>query len=344
MLRPRAEENLKVTMESSITDRSQLAVIAIGRNEGERLHRCVESVVPHAGVVVYVDSGSTDDSVNAACQRGAAVVNLDMKLPFTAARARNAGFRYVRQAAPQAKYVQFVDGDCEVMSGWLREAIAFLDERADVVAVTGLRREQFPDRSVYNWLCDMDWYSPPGQVRSFGGDVMIRVDALERSGGYRDDLIAGEEPELCVRLRAEGWKIWRLPTHMTAHDANMTRFSQWWKRTTRTGFAYAEGAHLHGAPPERHWVRESRSGWAWGLGLPLLVLLGWALVGPWALLGLLVYPLQVLRLALQERADFARSLVRAGFLVLSKFPQVLGQLKYVANRWRGRQAKLIEYK
>jgi len=331
-------------MESTVSDPSLLAVIAIGRNEGERLHRCVESVVSHASVVVYVDSGSTDDSVNAARQRGAAVVNLDMNLPFTAARARNAGFRYVRQAAPQARYVQFVDGDCEVMSGWLREAMVFLDQRPDVVAVTGLRREQFPERSIYNWLCDLDWYSPPGEVRSFGGDVMIRVEALERSGGYRDDLIAGEEPELCVRLRAQGWRIWRLPNHMTAHDANMTRFSQWWKRTTRTGFAYAEGAHLHGGPPERHWVREARSGWAWGLGLPLLVLLAWVVFGPVALLALLLYPIQVVRLALREHAGFTRSLLRSWFIVLGKFPQVLGQLKFVANHWRGRKVKLIEYK
>ena len=101
------------------------------------------------------------------------------------------------------------------------------------------------------------------EARAFGGDVMIRAAALENVGGYRDDLIAGEEPELCIRLRAAGWRIWRLPYEMTSHDAAMTRFSQWWRRAMRAGYAFAQGAHLHGASPERHWVWESRRAWLW---------------------------------------------------------------------------------
>ena len=321
-----------------------LAVVVIGRNEGERLRRCLESVEPRADLVVYVDSGSTDDSVEMALARGALVVNLDMTLPFTAARARNAGFRRAREKLPEADYVQFVDGDCEVDADWIHEASKFLDGRTDVAAVTGRRRERFPDRSVYNWLCDLDWQWPAGQVLAFGGDVLIRVGALEQVGGYRDDLIAGEEPELCVRLRAQGWKIWNLPRNMTAHDANMMRFSQWWKRTTRTGFAYAEGAHLHGAPPERHWVRETRSGWIWGAIVPLMILAALPIAGPYALLGLLIYPLQILRLTIRLSGTPWRRLVRSWFIVLGKFPQALGQLKFLTSQAIGRKAGLIEYK
>jgi glycosyltransferase involved in cell wall biosynthesis len=321
-----------------------LAVIAIGRNEGERLHDCLDSVRSRAALVVYVDSGSSDDSVNAALARGAVVVNLDMSMPFTAARARNEGFRRVRELAPQIQWVQFVDGDCKVASGWLEEALAFLQARPEIAAVAGRRSERFPERSVYNWLCDLDWNQPPGAVRDFGGDVLIRVAALEQVGGYRDDLIAGEEPELCVRLRAKGWKIWRLGSEMTEHDAAMTRFSQWWKRSTRTGFAFAEGAHLHGAPPERHWVRETRSGWFWGAGIPAAVLVGTGFVGPMALLGLAVYPAQVIRLSTPNYGSWPRSVVHAFFIVLGKFPQVLGQLKFVVLQLLGRKSKIIEYK
>ena len=321
-----------------------LAVVVIGRNEGDRLCRCLESVALHAGLVVYVDSGSTDNSVEIAGKYNALVINLDMTKPFTAARARNAGFRRAREHLPAAEYVKFVDGDCEVASDWIQKASRFLDERTDVVAVTGRRRERFPERSVYNWLCDLDWQWPAGQVLAFGGDVLIRAQALEQVNGYREDLIAGEEPELCVRLRARGWKIWSLPTEMTAHDANITRFSQWWKRTTRTGFAYAEGAHLHGSPPERHWIRETRSGWIWGALVPLLIAAALPIVGAYGLLGLLIYPLQIIRLAMRESGTVRRRLLRSWFLVLGKFPQALGQLKFVANQFLGRRAKLIEYK
>ena len=176
-------------------------VVVIGRNEGERLRQCLMSL-PRASVIVYVDSGSSDGSVQRARHLGADVIELDMRAPFTAARARNAGFRRLREISPDFEYVQFVDGDCELIDGWLEDAISFLNAHADVGAVCGRRRERYPERSIYNWLCDREWDGPVGDVRYSGGDVMIRADALEAVGGYRDDLIAGEEPELCVRLRA----------------------------------------------------------------------------------------------------------------------------------------------
>ena len=37
--------------------------------------------------------------------------------------------------------------------------------------------------------------------------MLVRVEAFEAVGGFRPELIAGEEPELCMRLREKGWKI-----------------------------------------------------------------------------------------------------------------------------------------
>src|SRR5687767_980137 len=147
----------------------QLGVVVIGRNEGERLKRCLASVLPHASVVVYVDSGSTDGSVDYARAQGVHVVDLDMKLPFTAARARNVGFRRMRELAPAARHVLFIDGDCEMRDSWPAAATAFLEGNPVVAAVCGRRRERFPERSIYNRLCDIEWDAPVGEVRSCGG-------------------------------------------------------------------------------------------------------------------------------------------------------------------------------
>jgi glycosyltransferase involved in cell wall biosynthesis len=324
---------------------TRFGVVAIGRNEGDRLRRCLESTLRDAGRVVYVDSGSTDGSLEMARGLGATVVELDMSVPFTAARARNEGFRRLRELVPELDYVQFVDGDCEFVSGWLGKAKSFLDERADVAVVCGRRRERYPERSVYNMLCDIEWDTPVGQAKACGGDAMMRSTAFEEVGGFRPDLIAGEEPELCVRLRMAGWKIWRLGEEMTLHDAAMLRFGQWWKRSTRAGFAFAEGAYLHGMRPERHWVQESRSAWVWGLGLPLVAL---AAAWVWPMLGVLalaVYPLQVVRLVAKGERNSAReNRWRALFLVLGKFPEVWGQLRFFLRRATGGQGRLIEYK
>jgi GT2 family glycosyltransferase len=326
------------------TDFGSVGVVVIGRNEGERLKQCLESVNRFVCNVVYVDSGSTDGSVAEARARGIEVVELDMGKPFTAARARNAGFFHLCGVAPELAYVQFVDGDCELDASWLEQASEFLDKHEDVAAVAGRLRERFPARSVYNMLCDIEWDGPAGEARFCGGIAMIRVDAFSRVSGFRPDLIAGEEPELCVRLRASGWLIWRLSAEMGWHDAAMLRFGQWWKRTLRAGFAFAQAAYLHGAPPERQGIRESRSAWLWGFFIPVTITL---LAQMWlipALILVLIYPLQIVRLAWKGSRSPRENWLRAGFLILGKFPEVVGQIKFLSHRISRVQSRLIEYK
>jgi len=242
--------------------------------------------------------------------------------------------------------VHFFDGDCEVVPGWLREALEALAAHPEWAVVCGRRRERFPEASAFNRQCEIEWNAGAGEIRSCGGDALMRIDALAAVGGYREDLIAGEEPELCVRLRAAGWKIWRLQRDMVWHDAAMTRWSQWWRRSKRAGHAFAQGAFLHGAPPERHYVAEQRRALIWGAVLPLsIVVLG--LIHPIAWLLLAVYPLQVLRLALRPQpaaveADAAWS--RAFFLVAGRFPEAAGVLLFHWHKHRGRASSLIEYK
>lgn len=321
-----------------------MGVVVIGRNEGLRLERCLVSLVGAAEQVVYVDSGSTDDSVQMAKALGVEVVELDMSIPFTAARARNEGFARLQRLLPAMRYVQFVDGDCEVVEGWLSRAQAFLDTRSEVAVVCGRRRERFPQRSIYNLLCDLEWDTPIGEAKACGGDALMRADAFAAASGFRADLIAGEEPELCVRLRANGWKVWRLAEEMTLHDAAMTRFGQWWRRTLRGGHAFAEGAFLHGAAPEKHWLRESRRAWFWGLGVPLATVIAMLMLGWSGLLLLLVYPLQVVRLARRGGRSPRENWLLALFLVLGKFPEMLGQAKFFLNRFGTGKTALIEYK
>jgi len=323
-----------------VTDPAQssarVGAVIIGRNEGARLVACLASFPGWVRPLVYVDSGSTDGSVAAARAAGAEVVALDMAVPFTAARARNEGFARLRELG-EPEFVQFVDGDCRMQPGWIEAASDFLEARPEVGVVCGRRREVHPEASIWNRLCDAEWDTPPGEARACGGDALMRVAAVAAVGGYDPRLIAGEEPELCVRLRQAGWKIWRIDREMTLHDAALTRIGQWWKRTRRGGHAFAEGAAMHGAPPERHWVAETRRALLWGVALPLVALVG-MVVTPWAALILAAYPLQALRLA--RRYGWERGV----FMLLAKFPEAQGVLQYHLNRLRKRRARLIEYK
>jgi GT2 family glycosyltransferase len=326
---------------------ADIGVVAIGRNEGERLRRCLESLRGRAAAVVYVDSGSTDGSVALAQSLGVEVVSLDMTVPFTAARARNAGVKRLVELRPEIELVQFVDGDCEVVAGWFDRARHELATHFVVVAVCGRRRERFPKASIYNRLCDMEWDTPIGEAEACGGDVLMRVAALRQAGGYRESLIAGEEPELCLRMRAAGGKVVRLGVEMTLHDAAMTRFSQWWKRNVRAGHAFAEVSWLHQAGPLQMWERETRSNWIWGLLVPVVALLAAYWTDGLGLLLLLAYLLLGYRIARYRRRRGDRAadaLVYAVFCVLGKFAQVVGQLRYHTNRLLARKSTLIEYK
>lgn len=318
-------------------------IVAIGRNEGDRLKRCLQSL-PKPALVVYVDSGSTDGSDKWAVDFGAELVRLDLSVPFTAARARNAGFRRLIELSPNIRAVQFIDGDCELQRDWVAAALNFLAQNDDVAAAFGRRRERHPDHSVYNQLCDWEWDGPEGETRACGGDVLLRTAALQAIGGYRDSLIAGEEPELCVRLRAAGWRIFRLPVEMTLHDAAMTHFSQWWRRTRRSGYAFAAGAYLHGIRPERHWVWESRRAWLWGVWLPLLCLVVSFIAVPWGLASFLVYPAQLLRQAARGGGNLRERTTKSFFQLLGRFPEAAGQIQYLRDRLLGRATTLIEYK
>jgi cellulose synthase/poly-beta-1,6-N-acetylglucosamine synthase-like glycosyltransferase len=316
----------------------KLGAVAIGRNEGERLVRSLASFQGRVDRLVYVDSGSTDGSVDVARAAGAEIVELDPSTLFTVSRARNAGFKHLAETGEKPDLVQFVDGDCVVCDGWLETAAQFLADNPDIAATSGRRRELFPDATLWNRVIDAEWNSPVGEAKACTGDVMIRTDAFEEVGGFDPDTIVGEEAEMCVRMRRAGWRIWRLDAEMTLHDVAMTKMSQWWRRTRRVGYGYGEAVALYGAPPERHKVPESRRAIMWGIGVPAAAILG-AFFTPWALLLMLAWPVQMLRLMIKGETP-----LRATFLVLGKLPEALGFLEFWFKRTTMAERRRIDYK
>lgn len=330
-----------------------IGVVAIGRNEGARLKACLRSALA-AGPVVYVDSGSTDGSQAFARSIGVDVVELAVPPNFTAARARNAGAAALLARNPALDYLQMVDGDCELQPGWIATAAAVLDAEPDLALVFGRRRERYPEASIYNALADAEWDVPVGDVGACGGDVLLRRTAFDGAGGYPETMIAGEEPDMSIRMRAGGWRLRRIDHEMTLHDAAMTRFAQWWHRTRRGGHAFAELAHRHPANRWPDFGASSRRAILWGGVLPALALLGLLLAviaGPgWLLLSLLAITsvaLNAVRIAQRQRraGRSARFAAAEGlFLMVGKVAEFLGLARFHLNRLSGRRSRLIEYK
>lgn len=319
------------------------AVIAIGRNEGGRLVACLESIAGLASAVIYVDSGSTDDSVRNARRLGAEVVSLDMSVPFTAARARNAGLERLANLSPRPRYVMMVDGDCAVHADWLPHARNFLETHPEAGGVCGRRRERHPDASIYNRLCDQEWDTRIGKTRACGGDVMWRMLAIDAIKGYDPTIIAGEDEEICIRMRRAGWVLWRVDAEMTSHDADIHRFGQWWTRMVRAGHSFANLNSLYPG----FYAHQFRRTMAWSVVLPVTGIAG-ALLTPW--LTLAAGAVYLLSFARGMRASMATGSgpldsAKASFLRLAAwFASLQGHCLFWIRRARSSRHTIIEYK
>lgn len=342
-----------------------VGIVVIARNEGDRLRRCLVSISSQAQLIVYVDSGSTDGSVALATLMGVEVVRLNTLTPFTMARARNTGFKHLLKMNPSIQLVQFIDGDCELEAGWIQTAYAWMELHPDIAVVCGRRREKFPRASVYNMLCDLEWNTPVGPAYACGGDALVRVDVFERVGMFDASLIAGEEPDLCARIRMVGGKIYRLPENMTRHDAALLTFKAWWRRMTRCGYGAKEVvSKLKKTLPigEVPFRGLTRSAVVWCDGWCIFILLigflayvnghpkttvEWGhTLGTAVLIGMLAQIAQCIRTAWRSRArgSIPDVLIYSLFVQIAKWPQRLGQLLWQRDHWLQAPARLIEYK
>lgn len=306
-----------------------IGFVVIGRNEGERLARSLASIAPVSNRIVYSDSNSTDGSLALAKSMGALTVIAEGS-PMTAARGRNIGFEALRKHFPECDLVHFIDGDCVIEPGWVEKAARFLCENPKAAVACGQRFEAHPDASFYNRIIDDEWNTPVGRTLACGGDALMRVDAFEQVGGFRSALIAGEEPDLCTRLREAGWEIWRLDAPMTRHDAAIHSLSQWMGRAARSGYGYAQVWSASRNSSDRPYGREMASAFAWVALIPAAILFV-ALVARQPLL-LLAIPavsvLQIARIAARKGIGSAFSWKYASLMMFAKLGEAKGILKY----------------
>lgn len=316
-----------------------LGVVVIGRNESKNLSSCLNAVIQLGCAVVYADSNSSDGSPDIAERLGVTVLRLEHSAPFTAARGRKEGFDYLVAHWANLEYVLFVDGDCIVDPRFVSVALSIMSLTADVAVVCGGLIERNPAASLYNRIAELEWKSSVGLINSCGGNALMRLSAYVLAGGYDPTIQAGEEPELCLRIRRSGFKVMRIDVSMGSHDLDMHLISQWWRRGVRTGFGALDVRMRFGV---RQFDRILSSAWVWVLGWPifsvaLVVTSGFVFDRHWSvgaiLLALLLVLFQILRIALgaRNRGLMPIDALAYGFLMMvNKWSCAWGQLKW----WR----------
>ena len=299
--------------------------------------------------IIYVDSGSSDNSVEIAKPLVNCVHKLDPATPFSAARARNEGCQHLTTLFPSLQYIQFVDGDCVIDEGWLTAAQAAIEQDEKRAAVIGHLQELNPDASIYNRMCAMEWRSPAGELTNFGalgGISMIRADVFKQLGGFKANVIAGEDSEFGVRLSLAGYKVVKIDHIMAVHDANISTFQQWWKRAVRGGHAIGQRADLNGATIAKDCVKERKSTLVWGVFLPIVALILLIFAGCWSLLILLAYVYLAIKVYFYRRKQGENSrdaFTYAQFMPFVKIANGLGLLKFYVNKFK-QSYEIIEYK
>lgn len=326
-----------------------IGFVVIGRNEGERLKtglRAIKSISPDS-LIVYVDSGSQDESVAFASSLGITVEELDMSIPFTAARARNTGGNKLLSLDPNLQYIQFLDGDCELLPGWLETAIDYLSQHKQIGIVSGRRSERFPEASIYNQLIDIEWNTPAGEILAVLGDMCVKTETFKSIDGFNETIIAAEDDDFCLRARRAGFNTYRLDADMSKHDANIMTASQWYRRSKRGGHGYANIHHLHGKGPEQYFKREIKSVLFWGALVPGAFIIFLFLFPPISGLILLAYLAFVGRTILRRirMGDRLKVAIAYGVLIFTgKVSEFMGIVQYCKNKLLSRKHQLIEYK
>ena len=314
----------------------RIGIVVIGRNEGERLAACL-ATMPKLHAVIYVDSASSDASTTIARRAGIETLELSTSSPLSAARARNAGITALMNASLPPDYIQTLDGDCTLDSNWLSFGAAVLDADQTIGVVAGRLRERHPERSVYNRLCDDEWNAPDGEAAECGGVAIWRADAVVNAGLFDETLHAGEEPELCHRLRQRGSRVWRSQTPMGTHDANLLTFGPWARRMFRSGFSFAQLVGHVSGKTEPGWRRELSRIVIWALIVPLTAAVG-ALTGTtWLIAASLgAWTLLVGRMTIRGRAagqSLSWAATSSALNLVGKFWQLGGAIHYLSGRY-----------
>ncbi len=332
-----------------------ISVVVIGRNEGQRLIDCIKSIqaLDEPTEIIYVDSNSTDGSPERVRKLGIQVIVVHPERP-TAAIGRNAGW----QAATHP-LILFIDGDTILNKDFLKVSLPMFND-PKVAAVCGHYRELYPEASIYQRVLDLDWMVPTGVVTSCGGIVLMRKNVLEEVNGYNPQLIAGEEPEMCQRIRASGYIIHRIDQPMILHDLAIKSWSQYWQRSVRTGHAYAEISNMLEVSPLADFYKEKAGGILWqqeskksfinaGVWLGIFAFSLMLVIFSWLPLLFCIDLFLVLSLRTSWKNRWKSNDHISIFLygLHSQFqhiPIMVGQLSYYYHRWLGKRRRLIEYK
>lgn len=200
-------------------NRCKLSIVIIGRNEEQFIERGIESTINVRSrisdtEIIFVDSASTDQSVALASRFPITILQLKPDWPLSVAAGRYTGYRW-----SGGEYIFFLDGDAEVDSNWLADAVRFLDDNPVYAGVAGVLDEEYITPAGVRTggatnVFGQDLSRSVIDSKVLGGIALFRRSVLEEVGTVNPHLPTAEDHELCLRIRRAGWKVARIKGRM----------------------------------------------------------------------------------------------------------------------------------
>lgn len=196
----------------------RISIVIIGKNEENNIKRCIESVEGSLKnklvyEIIYIDSDSTDKTVDFAIKYNISVYKLSSTNKLTASKGR-----YIGAQLSKYEYILFLDGDMELLNDWTENAIRVISDREDVAGIIGIRNDRIlSDNIILSSNINKYGTTEMKQAHHFGGAVLFKKNDLLRAGNYSPSLIANEEAELHSRFMKNNKKILEQPMEMINH-------------------------------------------------------------------------------------------------------------------------------
>jgi glycosyltransferase involved in cell wall biosynthesis len=180
--------------------------------------------------LIYVDNGSTDGSREFLQSVESKGLKTHVMEGGTIAGMRNWGARQSR-----GTYLSFIDSDCSVPENYFEEAIDVL--RSTGAAATGCEIH-IPEQP--HWL-EAAWHD----LHYFGrdrfvpylnsGNFFVSRSAFQAVGGFREDMVTGEDAEIGQRLVLAGHRIFASPRVKAIHLGNPKSIREFYRRNVWHG-------------------------------------------------------------------------------------------------------------
>ncbi|MDA2327532.1 glycosyltransferase family 2 protein [Bacillus cereus] len=198
------------------------SVIVIAKNEEKNIERCLKSIagvfseLNYSNEIILVDSKSSDCTIKIASDleiNNLKIIKISESTIYNAALGRNIGSKRA-----VGKYLLFLDGDMKLYKDFLETGLKELNEKA-CAGLIGIRDDLILNEKLKTSQVIKNKYNIKTLkvAQHFGGALLIKKDAFDEVGGYRNYINAFEEPELYVRLKSKGYKIYEVPEKMIDH-------------------------------------------------------------------------------------------------------------------------------